>query len=103
MNPRRSLVLLWILLALAWTIGSAWELWYELLARCDQILEKNLAAAVRCLLERANQGGVALPRAWPIRTQITTIEWVLLPPIGLFIVGSVVFWAASAFRRQDSG
>jgi hypothetical protein len=102
MNLRRGLFLLWIFLALAWTIGSAWELWYELLAHCEQILEGSVYAAVHCLVERADQGGIAFPRSWPVSTQIAAIEWVLLPPIGLFIVGWVVFWIASGFRSQNS-
>jgi hypothetical protein len=90
MNPRRDLFLLWIVLALAWVIGSAWKLWYELRAHCEEILERSVYTAVHCLVERANQGGVAFPRGWPIPIQIAAIEWVLLPPIGLFIVGWVV-------------
>ena len=101
MNPRRGLFLLWVVLALAWTIGGAWELWYQLRARCGEILESSVYTAVHCLVERADQGGVAFPRGWPIPTQITAIEWVLLPPVGVLIVGWVVFRVASN-RSQNS-
>jgi hypothetical protein len=102
MNSRRGLFLLWIFLALAWAIGSAWELRYELLGHCEEILERSVYTAVHCLVERADRGGTAFPRGWPIPTQSTAIEWVLLPPIGLFIVGGVVFWIANSFRSQNS-
>jgi hypothetical protein len=102
MNPKRGLFLLWIFLALVWVIGSAWELSYELLAHCEQILERSVYTAVHCLVERADQGGIAFPRGWPIPTQLTAIEWVLLPPIGLFIIGWVVFWIASGFRSNSN-
>jgi hypothetical protein len=102
MNLRHGLFLLWIFLALVWTIGSAWGKWYELRAHCEEILERSVYTAVHCLVERAHQGGVAFPRGWPIRTQMTAIAWILLPPIGLFVVGWAVLWVASSFRRQNS-
>jgi hypothetical protein len=88
-------------IASVWMIGSAWELSYELLAHCEQILERSVYTAVHCLVERANQGGVAFPRGSLIPTQLTAIEWVLLPPIGLFVVGWVAFWVASGFRSRN--
>jgi hypothetical protein len=101
-NPRRLLFVLWMVLTLAWVIGSAWELWYELRAHCEQILGRNVYTAVHCLVEKADQGGVAFPRGWPIPTQITAMERILFPPISLFIVGWVAFWVASGFYRQNS-
>jgi hypothetical protein len=103
MNARRGLFRFWIVVALAWVLGSAWSLRFELLAHCKSIVEQRIDRAIACDLERiaATEGGPDLePRGWPIPTQVTAIEWVLTPPIVLFFVGWIGFWVGNGFRRQ---
>ena len=106
---RRGLFRLWVVLALVWILGAAWELRANLRGDCEQILSQPGADApeayVICSFERlrADYGDVGLkPEGWPIHTQVIAAEWIFLPPLTLFVIGSLGLWVARGFQRPYS-
>jgi hypothetical protein len=99
MNARRGLFRLWLVIALAWLLGSAWGLRFELLPRCTSIIEQTTDMVWTCWLEHEESPDL-VPQDWPTATRVTALEWVLLPPLIVFVLGRIGFWVANGFRRQ---
>jgi hypothetical protein len=99
MNVTRGLFRIWIVAALFWLCGTAWYLRGHLQADCKNLAplpsEHPTDVLIDCLLGPLEEG-------WLIHLQTRAIEWMLLPPIGLLVIGALGIWAARGFRGQNS-
>jgi hypothetical protein len=130
MNLRRGFFRLGLVLAIAWLIGGAWEFRFDLLARCRANAEHGLTAMLlgypaRTTLTSQDDTEIAwclgdghwqllsaqsdLPKVsneelqrLTMPRQIMALEWMLVPPVGVLIIGYLGFWIASGFSRKNS-
>jgi hypothetical protein len=91
MNLRRSLLQLWMALALTWIVGAAWMLRGDLMADCDHLLRaSDFNIRLDCDLGKiagwdfSKDPPSPSPR-WPLKVQTSAAELVLLPPLGLLV------------------
>jgi hypothetical protein len=105
MNLKRRFFRLWAVFAVAWLLGSVWVLRHDLRADCEHLflhgeLPEDWQNEAVCksevfLAERLRPPGL-------IDAQRNAIPWIVVPPLGLLVMGTAGFWFAYGFRSSRS-
>jgi hypothetical protein len=94
-SMRRGLFRLWVVLTVLWIAGGAWLLWDDLTAK---LRPEDLAA--NASVNPPLPGGFILETILDDvhKRRIHAVELVLVPPLGLLVLGCLGFWVGRGFR-----